>query len=42
LAEADYIIVLDEGEIIQEGTHQTLIHTDGLYKRIWDLQQMVV
>ncbi len=42
LAEADYIIVLDEGEIVQEGTHQTLIHTDGLYKRIWDLQQMVV
>lgn len=42
LAEADYIIVLDEGEIIQRGTHAELIHADGLYKRIWDLQKMVV
>ena len=42
LAEADYIIVLDEGEIIQRGTHAELIHSDGLYKRIWDLQKMVV
>ena len=42
LSEADYIIVLDEGKMIQSGTHTTLINEDGLYKRIWDLQQMVV
>lgn len=42
LAEADYIIVLDEGAIIQSGTHEALIMQEGLYKRIWDLQKMVV
>lgn len=42
LSEADYIIVLDEGKMIQSGTHKDLIDEDGLYKRIWDLQKMVV
>lgn len=42
LAEADYIIVLDDGCIIQKGTHEALINEEGLYKRIWDLQQMAV
>lgn len=42
LAEADNIIVLDEGRIVQMGTHEELIREEGLYKRIWDLQQMVV
>ena len=42
LAEADYIIVLDDGRIIQKGTHEALIKEEGLYKRIWDLQQMAV
>jgi len=41
LAEADYIIVMDGGEIIQRGSHETLINEEGLYKRIWDLQKMV-
>lgn len=41
LAAADYIIVLDEGKIIQKGTHGDLIKEEGLYKRIWELQQMV-
>jgi ATP-binding cassette subfamily B protein len=42
LAEADYIIVMDDGEIIQRGSHDDLIKEEGLYKRIWDLQKMVV
>ncbi|HSR05210.1 MAG TPA: ABC transporter ATP-binding protein [Proteiniclasticum sp.] len=42
LAEADNIIVLDEGRIVQMGTHEELIQEEGLYKRIWDLQQMAV
>lgn len=41
LAEADFIIVLDNGKIIQKGTHAQLIEAQGLYKRIWDLQKMV-
>lgn len=42
LAEADQIIVLDEGRIVQKGTHESLIREEGLYKRIWDLQQMAI
>ncbi len=41
LAAADHIIVLDEGKVIQKGTHEELIKVDGLYRRIWELQQMV-
>ena len=29
---ADKIIVLEDGKIVQEGTHDTLINTDGYYK----------
>jgi len=32
---ADKIIVLDEGKIIQEGTHDTLIDIDGYYKHLY-------
>lgn len=32
---ADKIIVLDDGEIIQEGTHEMLINLDGYYKHLY-------
>lgn len=32
---ADKIIVLDDGKIIQEGTHDSLINTDGYYKDLY-------
>lgn len=32
---ADKIIVLDNGEIVQEGTHDTLINVDGYYKHLY-------
>jgi len=36
--EADQIIVLEQGRISQIGTHETLAHTEGLYKKLWDIQ----
>ncbi len=36
---ADHIIVMDRGRIVQEGTHETLSKTDGIYKRIYDTQR---
>ena len=38
LAEADQILVLDQGRIVQKGTHDELINQDGHYRQIWMLQ----
>jgi len=32
---ADHIIVLDAGQIVQSGTHEILINTDGYYKELY-------
>jgi ATP-binding cassette subfamily B protein len=38
LKNADYILVLDKGEIVERGTHDSLLAQDGLYRQIYDLQ----
>ena len=38
LAEADFIIVLEDGRVAQQGTHDELIHQKGLYQRIYQIQ----
>ncbi|HLP79518.1 MAG TPA: ATP-binding cassette domain-containing protein, partial [Acidobacteriota bacterium] len=36
---ADKIVVLRHGQIVQQGTHATLIKQAGEYKRLWNLQK---
>jgi ATP-binding cassette subfamily B protein len=38
LSQADKIIVLDAGKVVQMGTHEELLKIDGLYHRIWKIQ----
>lgn len=38
IMEADKIVVLKEGKIIEEGNHKKLLEEGGEYKTLWDLQ----
>lgn len=38
LSSADLILVLDEGKIVQAGSHDALMRREGLYRRVWDIQ----
>lgn len=38
LAEADVIIVIRDGKVAQQGTHEELIQQEGLYRRIYQIQ----
>jgi len=38
IAKMDRIIVLDEGKIVEEGTHAQLLSTSGLYANFWNRQ----
>lgn len=38
IKDADKIIVLDNGEVVEEGTHENLLDNKGLYRKLWDIQ----
>jgi ATP-binding cassette subfamily B protein len=38
---ADLILVLDQGRIVQRGTHETLIQEEGIYQRIHAMQTRI-
>jgi ATP-binding cassette subfamily B protein len=39
VADAEQILVLDHGRIVERGTHQSLLAEDGLYAQMWARQQ---
>ncbi len=40
--DADKIAVVDEGKIVEYGTHDTLMEKGGLYKNMWDEYQSAI
>lgn len=41
LMQADLILVLEEGKIVQKGTHQELLSADGKYQEIFEIQTKI-
>jgi len=39
IVDADEILVLESGEIVERGTHAALLGSNGVYARMWRLQQ---
>ena len=39
IVDADQIIVMDQGEIIEQGTHHDLLEQQGAYFKMWELQK---
>ncbi len=39
--DADLILVLDQGQIVQRGTHDELMALDGIYRQIYDMQARI-
>jgi len=38
ISNADKILVIDRGTVAERGNHQQLIHQDGIYKKLYELQ----
>lgn len=38
VVDADQILVLDAGEIVERGTHESLLNSGGLYNDLWHMQ----
>ena len=39
VADAEQILVLDHGRIVERGTHGALLAANGLYAQMWQRQQ---
>lgn len=38
LKKMDRIVVFEKGQIVESGSHEELLKSDGMYRKLWDLQ----
>jgi len=41
IMDADLILVMDQGRIVQRGTHAELVEQEGIYRQIYDIQTRI-
>ncbi|MBV1913760.1 MAG: ATP-binding cassette domain-containing protein, partial [Pseudomonadales bacterium] len=39
VVDADRILVLEDGEIVEQGDHNTLLQKNGVYSQLWEMQK---
>ncbi len=39
--DADLILVMDKGHIVQHGKHEALVRQDGIYRQIFEIQTRI-
>jgi len=39
IVDADQILVMEHGQIVEQGTHRALLAADGVYAAMWTMQQ---
>ena len=39
VVDADRILVMDQGKLVEQGTHDKLVASQGIYANMWELQQ---
>ena len=39
IIDADNIVVLDQGRVVEQGTHASLLSQGGVYAKLWEMQQ---
>ncbi|HEX6591656.1 MAG TPA: hypothetical protein VF050_06625, partial [Moraxellaceae bacterium] len=39
VVDADEILVMEQGRVVERGSHRQLLAQGGIYARMWDLQQ---
>lgn len=38
IVDADQILVMNQGQVVEQGTHSELLQYEGIYKQMWELQ----
>jgi ABC-type transport system involved in Fe-S cluster assembly fused permease/ATPase subunit len=42
LQDADEILALQSGRVVERGRHHDLLRANGLYRRMWELQNQIL